>query len=168
MNIQGVAITCSAALLLIFGKTSKYQNREESELAMHLSTCFRALEEFSPCWESSKRAREFLIRLQKEWESRAKVQNSRNASSHHTSSPGQMTSTSDHSRKRARTLSTPNTKDDEHFHVVSNTHKQAQSSHRGLGGEMGPEMDWDFAWDSLPPRGTWDNWASSIPNDIFG
>lgn len=169
MNIQGVAITCSAALLLIFGKTSRdYTTHEESELATHLSTCFRALDEFSPCWESAKRVREFLIRLQREWEARAKAQSSRMRSSYLVSNPEESMSISDRSRKRTRTLGTSNTWAEEGFHEVSNLQlQQGQGSHQGLNGERNTDMGWIVAWNSQPTRGVWDNWANIVPNEFM-
>ena len=69
VNIQAVGITCSAALLLIFAVVVKYPLEEGSadaaSPAVHLSTCFRALDEFGAAWESAKQARTFLTLLQR-------------------------------------------------------------------------------------------------------
>lgn len=72
MNTQGVSITFSAALLLIFADISRYPRFQETEVLAHLGTCFRALDELGRAWESAKRAREFLVKLQRHWEIRAR------------------------------------------------------------------------------------------------
>lgn len=69
-NIQAVGITCSAALLLIFAVTTRHQ--PDAGPAAHLSTCFRALDEFGAAWESAKQARDFLTLLQRRWELQAR------------------------------------------------------------------------------------------------
>ncbi|KAH8691360.1 fungal-specific transcription factor domain-containing protein [Talaromyces proteolyticus] len=81
MDIQAVSITCSAALMLIFATVSETisNNRvqeEDHNYNTFLGVCFRALEEFSSSWESSKRAQTFLINLQRLWEARANAYNS--------------------------------------------------------------------------------------------
>lgn len=68
MNIQGVGITCSAALLLIFATVTGQHREDENDTRLHLSTCFRALDEFGPSWETARRARDFLTLLQRQWE----------------------------------------------------------------------------------------------------
>lgn len=68
MNIQAVGITCSAALLLVFATVSNFKLAAHRDLSPQLSACFRALDEFSASWESAKRAREFLLLLQRRWE----------------------------------------------------------------------------------------------------
>ncbi|KAJ5679445.1 fungal-specific transcription factor domain-containing protein [Penicillium macrosclerotiorum] len=70
MNVQAVAITCSAALILIFATILKQQFGCADEIAAHLNACFRALEEFGLSWESAKRAQAFLLRMQGLWETR--------------------------------------------------------------------------------------------------
>jgi hypothetical protein len=64
MNIQAVAITCSAALMLIFATILNRHSNHEHETVAHLSLCFRALEEFGFSWESAKRAQSFLLHMQ--------------------------------------------------------------------------------------------------------
>ena len=76
MNIQAVAITCSAALILIFAKILDAEAHEDPttnispekntplEPIIALNICFRALEEFGSSWESAKRAQSFLLRMQ--------------------------------------------------------------------------------------------------------
>lgn len=70
MNIQAVAITCSAALMLIFASILRRGDRDADETVAHLNVCFRALEEFGVSWESAKRAQNFLLHMQGIWESR--------------------------------------------------------------------------------------------------
>lgn len=72
INIQAVAITFSAALLLVFSTVFHYQRDREDEILADLSVCFRALDELAPSWDTAKRARDFLIRLQRHWERQAK------------------------------------------------------------------------------------------------
>lgn len=70
MNIQAVAITCSAALMLIFASILRRGDGDADETVTHLNVCFRALEEFGVSWESAKRAQNFLLHMQGIWESR--------------------------------------------------------------------------------------------------
>jgi hypothetical protein len=51
MNIQAVAITCSAALMLIFASILRRGDLNADETVAHLNVCFRALEEFGVSWE---------------------------------------------------------------------------------------------------------------------
>ncbi|KAI0974639.1 fungal-specific transcription factor domain-containing protein [Xylaria arbuscula] len=75
INVQAVGMTCSAALLLIFAIVTGYQQPEGKELKVYLIVCFRALEEFGHSWENAKRNRDFLILLQRNWESRSRLAN---------------------------------------------------------------------------------------------
>jgi hypothetical protein len=68
VSIQAVGITCSAALLLIFASVTQYDLGGGYESDRHLSTCLRALDEFTVSWDSAKRARDFLLLLQRQWE----------------------------------------------------------------------------------------------------
>jgi hypothetical protein len=70
MNIQAVAITCSAALMLIFASILRRGDGDADGTVPHLNVCFRALEEFGVSWESAKRAQNFLLHMQGIWESR--------------------------------------------------------------------------------------------------
>ncbi|OIW32335.1 hypothetical protein CONLIGDRAFT_572055 [Coniochaeta ligniaria NRRL 30616] len=72
INIQAVAITFSAALLLVFATVTRYQREREHQVLADLSVCFRALDELSPSWDTARRARDFLTRLQRHWERQAK------------------------------------------------------------------------------------------------
>ncbi|KAB8231579.1 transcription factor domain-containing protein [Aspergillus alliaceus] len=76
MNVQAVSITCSAALMLIFATIASLQPEGDQEISAYLSVCFRALEDFGISWESAKRAQNFLISLQRRWESRIRSYNS--------------------------------------------------------------------------------------------
>ncbi|KAF6785049.1 hypothetical protein CSOJ01_15650 [Colletotrichum sojae] len=94
MNIQGAMITRSAELLLIFATVSRINRPEYVDLGVKLSTCFRALDEFSGSWENAKRAHDFLVMLQREWEIRARSNRMRRQSS--------ATGSSQTARKRLR------------------------------------------------------------------
>ncbi|KAJ5380245.1 fungal-specific transcription factor domain-containing protein [Penicillium cataractarum] len=72
MNIQAVAITCSAALMLIFATILNRNSNHDHETVAHLSLCFRALEEFGFSWESAKRAQSFLLHMQGLWEAKVR------------------------------------------------------------------------------------------------
>ncbi|KAH6986718.1 fungal-specific transcription factor domain-containing protein [Ilyonectria destructans] len=72
MNIQGVGIACSAALLLIFANVTNFKRSSNTDVGLHLSACFRALDEFGNTWESSNRAKDFLVLLQRQWELRGR------------------------------------------------------------------------------------------------
>jgi hypothetical protein len=72
MNIQAVAITCSAALILMFATILNRDFTHDHETVAHLSLCFRALEEFGLSWESAKRAQSFLLHMQGLWETRVR------------------------------------------------------------------------------------------------
>lgn len=67
MNIHGVGITCSAASLLIFASITNFTAISPQDTALHLSACFRALDSFGSSWETAKKARDFLVILQKKW-----------------------------------------------------------------------------------------------------
>ncbi|KAH8659465.1 fungal-specific transcription factor domain-containing protein, partial [Ilyonectria robusta] len=72
MNIQGVGIACSAALLLIFANVTNFKRYTTTDVGLRLSACFRALDEFGATWESSKRAKDFLVLLHRQWELRGR------------------------------------------------------------------------------------------------
>ncbi|KAH7171429.1 fungal-specific transcription factor domain-containing protein [Dactylonectria macrodidyma] len=80
MNIQGVGIACSAALLLIFANVTNFKRYTATDVGLHLSACFRALDEFGATWESSKRAKDFLVLLQRQWELRGRTARGRKPS----------------------------------------------------------------------------------------
>lgn len=73
MNIQAVAITCSAALMLIFAKGLGRSSLEDEQVtAQYLNVCFRALEEFGYSWESARRAQTFLLHMRDFWKAQAR------------------------------------------------------------------------------------------------
>ncbi|KAK1976422.1 fungal-specific transcription factor domain-containing protein, partial [Colletotrichum cereale] len=65
VNIQGVAMIFSAAIILIFASMSRRRRKKTAQTTTRLSVCFRALEELSSSWECAKRARDFLSILQR-------------------------------------------------------------------------------------------------------
>ncbi|KAL2810101.1 hypothetical protein BJX63DRAFT_444874 [Aspergillus granulosus] len=71
IHTKAVAITSSAALLLLFADVAQYSNKKD-EILGHLSTCFRALDEFAISWPSASRAKDLLLRLQRRWEVRTR------------------------------------------------------------------------------------------------
>ncbi|KAL4761339.1 uncharacterized protein BDW70DRAFT_168090 [Aspergillus foveolatus] len=82
IHTKAVAITSSAVLLLLFAAVTQYRpcNGDVGGehggigdgIAKHLSTCFRALDEFSITWPSAARAKDLLLRLQRRWEIRTR------------------------------------------------------------------------------------------------
>ncbi|KAL3437522.1 hypothetical protein BDV09DRAFT_201792 [Aspergillus tetrazonus] len=82
IHTKAVAITSSAVLLLLFAAVTQYRpcNGDVGVkhggigdgIAKHLSTCFRALDEFSISWPSAARAKDLLLRLQRRWEIRTR------------------------------------------------------------------------------------------------
>ncbi|CRG83993.1 Nitrogen assimilation transcription factor nit-4 [Talaromyces islandicus] len=73
IHIQAVSITSSAILLLLFAAVSGYPSRRHDDIVLYLSTCLRALDEFGLSWESAKRAKDFFVRLQRQWEMRTRT-----------------------------------------------------------------------------------------------
>lgn len=72
IHIQAVSITSSAILLLLFAAVSGYPSRGHDDIVLYLSTCLRALDEFGLSWESARRAKDFFVRLQRQWEMRTR------------------------------------------------------------------------------------------------
>ncbi|KAL4734497.1 hypothetical protein BDV11DRAFT_212720 [Aspergillus similis] len=82
IHTKAVAITSSAVLLLLFAAVTQYrpcngdvgdkQGGIGDAVAKHLSTCFRALDEFAISWPSAARAKDLLLRLQRRWEIRTR------------------------------------------------------------------------------------------------
>ncbi|KAJ5091159.1 hypothetical protein NUU61_006029 [Penicillium alfredii] len=70
INAKAVSITSSAVLLLLFAAVSQYPSHSPGEIAAHLSTCFRALDEFALSWHSARRGKDLLVSLQRRWEVR--------------------------------------------------------------------------------------------------
>ncbi|KAL3456563.1 hypothetical protein BJX64DRAFT_296570 [Aspergillus heterothallicus] len=79
IHTKAVAITSSAVLLLLFAAVAHYSNGKD-DILCHLSTCFRALDEFAISWPSASRARDLLLRLQRRWEVRTRSTRRRNKS----------------------------------------------------------------------------------------
>ncbi|KAJ0420937.1 hypothetical protein BJY00DRAFT_323516 [Aspergillus carlsbadensis] len=71
IHTKAVAITSSAVLLLLFAAVAQYSNGR-GDILCHLSTCFRALDEFAISWPSASRAKDILLRLQRRWEIRTR------------------------------------------------------------------------------------------------
>ncbi|KAJ5106420.1 hypothetical protein N7456_003095 [Penicillium angulare] len=97
ISVQAVAITCSAALMLIFTKALYRNSSNDQSTLENLNVCFRALEEFGSSWESAKRAQSFLLHMQGLWErssrhyrggKRVVSQSQDAAHSEHSDSPG--------------------------------------------------------------------------------
>ncbi|RFU33219.1 hypothetical protein B7463_g3128, partial [Scytalidium lignicola] len=136
MNIQGPAITCSAALLLIFAEISHYGRSQGLNIAQHLGVCFRALDEFGQSWESARRSRVFLTRLQRQWELQARQKRSARRLSKEVS---------DSSRKRPLTATDFDAHQGNHHAIwQGNTHQQLQSE--GINGAPDPDLDMNFDW----------------------
>ncbi|KAJ5278857.1 fungal-specific transcription factor domain-containing protein [Penicillium angulare] len=144
ISVQAVAITCSAALMLIFTKALYRNSSNDQSTLENLNVCFRALEEFGSSWESAKRAQSFLLHMQGLWErssrhyrggKRVVSQSQDAAHSDHSNSPGS---------KRSRTS------------FSSAVGMGSMSSHGEDSVQMGSEseqLDWLWAvtMGSLPP-----------------
>lgn len=100
MAVHAVGIVCSAALLLLFQNITNYPEADTEIVKYNLSTCFRALEQFELSWESAKRARDFLLLLQRQWELRSR---DARAGRRQEAAPEYQP------RKRARTFDVPET-----------------------------------------------------------
>ena len=143
MNILGVGITCSAALLLVFASVTQQNRATTKELAPQLSACFRALDDMSAGWESAKRAREFLILLQRRW----KLQG---GGSQKVRLASQIVSGDSGPVKRSRTDSTNGLGHREHLLASSNIAVKSPqstgfSSNKPVDMAMGLDPDWIFA-----------------------
>lgn len=68
MNIQVVAITCSAALMLIIAKALHQSPHDDEETVANLKISFRTLEGFDPARESAQHAQSFLFHMQELWD----------------------------------------------------------------------------------------------------
>lgn len=78
MNNQVVAIIFTAALILLFITISNYpkspkrgsnDGNSNADKVAYLNLCFRALDELGPAFENAKRTRDFLVSLQRRWQS---------------------------------------------------------------------------------------------------
>lgn len=80
MNNQVVAIIFSAALMLLFVTVSSSPvlpsrpgechpaHPQNAEMAAYLNLCFRALDELGQSFENAKRTRDYLVTLQRRWQ----------------------------------------------------------------------------------------------------
>lgn len=80
MNNQVVAIIFSAALMLLFVTVSSSPavpsqpgeshsaHSHNAEMAAYLNLCFRALDELGQSFENAKRTRDYLVTLQRRWQ----------------------------------------------------------------------------------------------------
>lgn len=139
INVQTVGIACSAALLLIFTNVTRYQP-DDGQTEAHLNTCFRALDEFSLSWDSAKRAREFLLLLQRQWELRVRPVPTRRASEFTVDHPDMGP------RKRTRTfVSDELPPRSQHQPQMANLPYEAAqfgSQQGSLGIDTGLDLDW--------------------------
>ncbi|CAM1510981.1 Fc.00g084940.m01.CDS01 [Cosmosporella sp. VM-42] len=151
MNIQGVGIACSAALLLIFAAVTNYQRQgtNTNNTGLHLSACFRALDDFGASWESAKRARDFLILLQRQWELQG-----RSARVRRTSQPVPADSMP---RKRTRTSSLERPIGINQAYTGLSPPRQQSRLHGASDSadvEMGLDLDWILTGDTYAlPQG---------------
>lgn len=167
MNIQGVGIACSAALLLIFANVTRYRPAaattatatatttttapsHDHDVGLYLSACFRALDEFGATWESSKRAKDFLVLLQRQWELRGRTaRGSRRGASETEDLEGLQLS-------RKRTRSSVDGGDSQLGVSPARPQPQQQPQQQqqaGLGPvdlDMGIDLDWIFTGDAYP------------------
>lgn len=67
---SAVHITSSAALLLLFADVCSCPDWKKEDVIACLSTCFRALDEFSASWQSARQAMDSLLGIQQKWHSR--------------------------------------------------------------------------------------------------
>jgi hypothetical protein len=72
INVKAVSITSSAILLLLFAAVTKYPAHSQRDIALYLSSCFRALDEFALSWQSARRSKDLLVKLQRQWEVRTR------------------------------------------------------------------------------------------------
>ncbi|KAI8230567.1 hypothetical protein K4K55_006548 [Colletotrichum sp. SAR 10_96] len=178
VNIQGVAVIFSAAIILIFASMSRRRRRraKTAETATHLSVCFRALEELSASWECAKRSRDFLLMLQRKWELKSRRLSGAGAAAAAARRPGmgptsgggglvRAASTGNQSRKRARTDSPAGSRSVGSFQSISPSQQpgdpgvvddRGEVDHEGIDMDMRLDLDWVFAAGGQAMPGTWD------------
>ena len=162
INIQAVAITFSAALLLVFATVSHYQREREDEILADLSACLRALDELAPAWDTARRARDSLIRLQRHWERQARSSSKALGRGDAASARGSLIS----SRKRLR-MSSRSADEEWPARLRGDTASSLGSDYLVDGSEAITGMDFDFDWmlrtslDDMP--GNWGN-IFSVPS----
>ncbi|KAH7116381.1 fungal-specific transcription factor domain-containing protein, partial [Dactylonectria macrodidyma] len=145
MNIQGVRIAFSAALLLIFANVTNFKRSSNTDVGLHLSACFRALDEFGNTWESSKRTKDFLVLLRRQWELRGRSARDRRS----TPSDSQDYQLS---RKRTRSSIDESRTRGQDYQDMSPPWPvhgfSAPTSPVDMG--IGTDLDWIFAGDTYP------------------
>ncbi|EQB58296.1 hypothetical protein CGLO_01470 [Colletotrichum gloeosporioides Cg-14] len=178
VNIQGVAVIFSAAIILIFASMSRRRRRraKTAETATHLSVCFRALEELSASWECAKRSRDFLLMLQRKWELKSRRLSGAGAAAAAARRPGfgpasgggglvRAASAGNQSRKRARTDSPAGSRSVGSFQSISPSQQpgdhgvvdeRGEVDHEGIDMDMRLDLDWVFAAGGQAMPGTWD------------
>lgn len=162
INIQAVAITFSAALLLVFATVSHYQWEREDETLADLSTCLRGLDELAPAWDTARRARDFLIRLQRHWERQARSSSKALRRGDAVSTRGGLIS----SRKRPR-MSSRSAGEECPVRLRGDIATSLGSDYLVDGGDAATGMDFDFDWmlrtslEDMP--GNWGN-VFSVPS----
>ncbi|KAJ5605747.1 hypothetical protein N7510_008528 [Penicillium lagena] len=134
INVKAVSITSSAILFLLFAAVCKYPRHGDNDIAIYLSTCFRALDEFAQSWQSARRAKDILVRLRQQWETRTR------SSSKFSRSNGGIMYTP---RKRSRTSN----RVDAAFSGIDQERipSARHDSHTDL--ELDGDLDWTFMAD---------------------
>ncbi|KAL3458350.1 fungal-specific transcription factor domain-containing protein [Aspergillus heterothallicus] len=111
-NFQIVSFIFSAALILIFTVVPTRNTEGDRELLVHLSTCFRALDEMGSQFESAKRTSTLLNTLQREWQTRRRARMNRGVKRKYISEhepPSAYAVTSNHQGQSAQELHSPET-----------------------------------------------------------
>lgn len=176
INTQGPMITLSAALLLVFADITQYGQSQGLETARYLTVCLRALEEFGHCWESAKRARELLLKLQREWDLKTRMKRKARRDT------GLTKTSSNTSASRKRPLTATDFDAGQHgpsppwMHSSHPSHglEQQQGFCQGIDDGVGIDFDLDINWimGANEPAVS-GNWATvqpsgSMPFDLFG
>lgn len=162
MNIQAVAITCSAALMLIFAAVSNSRRRhgDDESTSAQLGVCFRALDEFSLSWENAKRARDFLLALKSRWEARVRTHQSSSTSSKRLVHGSGFDPGNPQVRKKTRRTDTSNDFGSEGSSIFQQQ-RQQQSPQSSIGSdrvdsETMVEFDWLWATNMQAFPRSWD------------
>ncbi|KAL2012266.1 hypothetical protein VTN00DRAFT_4984 [Thermoascus crustaceus] len=128
INNQVVAIIFTAALMLIFvtistssqaapGRTSG--ENQNAEMVAHLNVCFRALDELGQSFENAKRTRDFLVSLQRRWQTRMRKSG--------TAAPKRLMSGSHPSKSQADSGSGPDSSSRKKSRLGSSSNRQDAS-----------------------------------------
>jgi hypothetical protein len=64
---SAVHLASSAAVILLFADVCSHPDWKQQDIRAHLSTCFRALEEFAGSWRSAQQASHVLHEIQIKW-----------------------------------------------------------------------------------------------------